>query len=126
MIGARNAAGIARTVGIPAVDLLGRAQPALALVTQSGQPLTLKDLQGKVVLLTFTYSSCADVFPLITAAMVESMRSGSVIVDLAAETGGNCELTQPGETIQAHEVTIIAPQPSRRLGGPRSGSVFPA
>jgi NAD(P) transhydrogenase subunit alpha len=46
---------------------------------------------------------------LITAAMVESMRSGSVIVDLAAETGGNCELTQPGETIQAHEVTIIAP-----------------
>ena len=47
----------------------GRA-PELALVDQSGQPLTLKDLQGKVVLLTFTYSSCADVCPLITAAMV--------------------------------------------------------
>jgi protein SCO1/2 len=47
----------------------GRA-PALALVNQSGQPLTLKDLQGKVVLLTFTYSSCGDVCPLITAAMV--------------------------------------------------------
>ena len=46
----------------------GRA-PELALVDQSGQPLTLKDLQGKVVLLTFTYSSCADVCPLITAAM---------------------------------------------------------
>jgi H+-translocating NAD(P) transhydrogenase subunit alpha len=46
---------------------------------------------------------------LITAAMVQSMRAGSVIVDLAAETGGNCELSKPGETIVAHDVTIIAP-----------------
>jgi protein SCO1 len=47
----------------------GRA-PELALVTQSGQPLTLTELQGKVVLLTFTYSTCAEVCPLITAALV--------------------------------------------------------
>jgi NAD(P) transhydrogenase subunit alpha len=46
---------------------------------------------------------------LITEAMVRSMRSGSVIVDIAAETGGNCELSKPGETIVAHEVTILAP-----------------
>lgn len=46
---------------------------------------------------------------LITAQMVQSMRSGSVIVDLAAETGGNCELSKPGETVEAHDVTIIAP-----------------
>jgi protein SCO1/2 len=46
----------------------GRA-PELAPVDQASQPLTLKDLQGKVVLLTFTYSTCADVCPLITAAM---------------------------------------------------------
>jgi H+-translocating NAD(P) transhydrogenase subunit alpha len=32
-----------------------------------------------------------------------------VIVDLAAETGGNCELTQPGETVVEHDVTIVAP-----------------
>ena len=44
--------------------------PELALVDQSGQPLTLTDLRGKVVLLTFTYSACAEVCPLITAAMV--------------------------------------------------------
>lgn len=44
--------------------------PELALVDQSGQPLTLTELRGKVVLLTFTYSACADVCPLITAAMV--------------------------------------------------------
>jgi protein SCO1 len=46
----------------------GRA-PELALVDQSSQPLTLQALQGKVVLLTFTYSTCVDVCPLITAAM---------------------------------------------------------
>jgi len=43
---------------------------------------------------------------LVTADMVRRMRAGSVIVDLAAETGGNCELTEPGKTIQAGGVTI--------------------
>ena len=44
---------------------------------------------------------------LITKEMVESMIPGSVIVDLAAEGGGNCELTQPGETCVHKQVTII-------------------
>lgn len=44
---------------------------------------------------------------LIPAATVEAMRPGSVIVDLAAEAGGNCELTEPDETIERHGVTII-------------------
>jgi len=46
---------------------------------------------------------------LVTEEMVSGMRPGSVIVDLAAERGGNCELTQPGETISANGVTIIGP-----------------
>ena len=46
---------------------------------------------------------------LITAEMVRTMKPGSVIVDVAAETGGNCELTQPGETIEVHGVTIMGP-----------------
>ena len=46
---------------------------------------------------------------IITAAMVEKMRAGSVIVDLAAETGGNCELTEPGKTVVKHGVTIHGP-----------------
>jgi NAD(P) transhydrogenase subunit alpha len=46
---------------------------------------------------------------LITEEMVSSMRAGSVVVDIAAETGGNCALSKPGETVQAHDVTIIAP-----------------
>jgi NAD(P) transhydrogenase subunit alpha len=44
---------------------------------------------------------------LVTADMVKGMAPGSVIFDLAAERGGNCELTRPGETIVAHGVTII-------------------
>jgi NAD(P) transhydrogenase subunit alpha len=46
---------------------------------------------------------------LITAAAVEGMKPGSVIVDLAAETGGNCELTEPGTEIVRHGVAILGP-----------------
>jgi NAD(P) transhydrogenase subunit alpha len=46
---------------------------------------------------------------LVTAETVEAMKPGSVIVDLAGEQGGNCELTEPGATVERHGVTIIAP-----------------
>ena len=46
---------------------------------------------------------------LVTAEAVRLMRPGSVVVDLAAEAGGNCELTTPGETVVRHDVTIAAP-----------------
>jgi H+-translocating NAD(P) transhydrogenase subunit alpha len=46
---------------------------------------------------------------LITKAMVGRMKRGAVIVDVAAETGGNCELTNPGETVEADGVTILGP-----------------
>lgn len=46
---------------------------------------------------------------LVTEAMVKAMRPGSVIVDLAAETGGNCEATVAGETTVKHGVTIMGP-----------------
>jgi len=44
---------------------------------------------------------------LITADMVKSMKPGSVIVDMAAEQGGNCELTEPGQVVVKHGVTIV-------------------
>ena len=44
---------------------------------------------------------------LITAEMVMSMKPGSVIVDMAAERGGNCELTEPGQAVVKHGVTIV-------------------
>jgi len=55
---------------------------------------------------------------LITADMVQSMRPGSVIVDMAAEQGGNCELTVPGQAAVRHGVTIIGytDLPSRLAG----------
>lgn len=46
---------------------------------------------------------------IISAAAVEAMKPGAVIVDLAAETGGNCELTKAGETVVAHRVKIVGP-----------------
>jgi H+-translocating NAD(P) transhydrogenase subunit alpha len=46
---------------------------------------------------------------LITREMVERMPPGSVVVDIAAERGGNCELTRPGETVEHHGVRILGP-----------------
>jgi len=46
---------------------------------------------------------------LVDKEMVESMKPGSVIADLAAESGGNCELTEPGETVEHSQVTIVGP-----------------
>ncbi len=47
---------------------------------------------------------------LLTAEMVARMRPGSVVVDLAAETGGNCELTQPGEQVDHGGVVVLGPR----------------
>ncbi|MCZ6689545.1 MAG: Re/Si-specific NAD(P)(+) transhydrogenase subunit alpha [Planctomycetota bacterium] len=46
---------------------------------------------------------------LVTEEMVKGMRPGSIIVDLAAEGGGNCELTKAGETVEVHGVTLMGP-----------------
>jgi H+-translocating NAD(P) transhydrogenase subunit alpha len=46
---------------------------------------------------------------LVTAEAVEGMKPGSVIVDLAGEAGGNCELTVPGQTVVRHDVKIVSP-----------------
>jgi len=46
---------------------------------------------------------------IITRAMVEAMKPGSVIIDLAAESGGNCELTKPDKGVKFHDVEICGP-----------------
>jgi H+-translocating NAD(P) transhydrogenase subunit alpha len=46
---------------------------------------------------------------LVTAEAIEGMKAGSVIVDLAGETGGNSELTEPGQTVVRHDVKIVSP-----------------
>jgi NAD(P) transhydrogenase subunit alpha len=61
---------------------------------------------------------------IIPAAMVAGMKPGSVIVDLAAETGGNCECTQPGETIEAGGVTVAGPLNLASMGAVHASEMY--
>src|ERR1700752_3610713 len=61
---------------------------------------------------------------LISKAQIEGMKAGSVIVDLAAEGGGNSELTQPGETVQGGQVTIVAPRTGPSLLGEHASELY--
>jgi len=61
---------------------------------------------------------------IVTAAMVAGMRPGSVIVDLAAETGGNCELTRPGETIDANGVVVAGPLNLASMGALHASEMY--
>jgi H+-translocating NAD(P) transhydrogenase subunit alpha len=61
---------------------------------------------------------------LISKAQVEGMKAGAVIVDLAAEGGGNCELTRPGETVQVGQVTIVAPLNVPSLLGEHASELY--
>ena len=61
---------------------------------------------------------------IITAAMVSGMKPGSVVVDLAAETGGNCELTRPGETFEADGVVIAGPLNLASMGAQHASEMY--
>jgi H+-translocating NAD(P) transhydrogenase subunit alpha len=61
---------------------------------------------------------------LITKEMVEAMAPGSVVVDLAAVRGGNCELTKPGETVYHHGVAIMGPTNIPGLAPYHSSQMF--
>ncbi len=61
---------------------------------------------------------------IITAAMVDGMRPGSVIVDLAAETGGNCEATRPGETLEIGGVTVAGPLDLASMGAVHASEMY--
>jgi NAD(P) transhydrogenase subunit alpha len=52
------------------------------------------------------------------------MKPGSVVVDLAAETGGNCELTRPGETIDSNGVTIAGPLNLASMGAVHASEMY--
>jgi NAD(P) transhydrogenase subunit alpha len=90
------------------------AQDARGYATAQGEDFYRKqrELLGKVVQESDVVITAA-VIPgkkspvLVTEDMVKSMAPGSVIVDLASERGGNCEITQPGKTVVAHGVTIM-------------------
>jgi NAD(P) transhydrogenase subunit alpha len=56
--------------------------------------------------------------------MVDGMKPGSVIVDLAAETGGNCEATVPGETIDHGGVTVAGPLNLASMGAVHASEMY--
>ncbi|MEG2803911.1 NAD(P) transhydrogenase subunit alpha [Stenotrophomonas sp.] len=61
---------------------------------------------------------------IVTTAMVQGMKPGSVIVDLAAETGGNCEATRPGEVVELDGVTIDGPLDLASLGAVHASEMY--
>jgi NAD(P) transhydrogenase subunit alpha len=61
---------------------------------------------------------------LISKAQVEGMKPGSVVVDLAAEGGGNCEYTVPGETVRVGDVTILGPLNVPSLLGEHASELY--
>jgi NAD(P) transhydrogenase subunit alpha len=61
---------------------------------------------------------------IVSAAMVDGMKPGSVIVDLAAETGGNCEATRPGETVEVGGVTVAGPLDLASMGAVHASEMY--
>lgn len=71
--------------------------------------LVASHVKGQDIVITTALIPGRPAPKLISRAMVESMKPGSIVVDLAAERGGNCELTQPGQTIDHNGVRVFGP-----------------
>ncbi|MGD1051978.1 MAG: Re/Si-specific NAD(P)(+) transhydrogenase subunit alpha [Solirubrobacteraceae bacterium] len=96
-------------LGIEAAGEGGYAR-ALTAEEQAAQQQALTEaIKGFDVVITTALVPGRPAPKLVTAEAVEGMKPGSVIVDLAGETGGNCELTTPGEVTVEHDVTIVSP-----------------
>ena len=92
-----------------AEDAGGYARELSEEARRKGQELVHSAVQDMDFVITTAAIPGRTAPRLIDAAMVRDMRPGAVIVDLAAETGGNCELTRPGETVVENGVTIVGP-----------------
>ena len=87
----------------------GYAKPMSAAYQKKQAELVAAHIKGQDIVITTALIPGRPAPRLITAAMVESMKPGSVIVDLAAERGGNCELTQPDNVVEHKGVSIVGP-----------------
>jgi H+-translocating NAD(P) transhydrogenase subunit alpha len=87
----------------------GYAKPMSAEYQRKQAELVATHIKGQDIVITTALIPGRPAPRLITTAMVESMKPGSVIFDLAAERGGNCELTQPGKTVEHKGVSIAGP-----------------
>ncbi|HEX9881674.1 MAG TPA: Re/Si-specific NAD(P)(+) transhydrogenase subunit alpha [Hyphomicrobium sp.] len=87
----------------------GYAKPMSAEYQAKQAELVANHIKNQDIVVTTALIPGRPAPRLITRAMVESMKPGAVIVDLAAERGGNCELTEPGKIIEVGGVRIYAP-----------------
>jgi NAD(P) transhydrogenase subunit alpha len=102
----------ARFVALPAADgeaAGGYAREQSAEQLQQQQALLAPLIAEADVVLTTAAVPGRRAPILVTAAAIEGMRPGSVVVDLAADRGGNCALTQADRVVQAHGVTVLGP-----------------
>jgi NAD(P) transhydrogenase subunit alpha len=96
-------------LGIEAAGEGGYARELTDAEKAAQQQALTEAIKGFDVVITTALVPGRPAPKLVTAEAVEGMRAGSVIVDLAGESGGNCELTKPGEVSVAHDVTIVSP-----------------
>ncbi len=96
-------------IGIDAAGEGGYARELTEAERAEQQKALEKAISGFDVVITTALVPGRPAPKLVTAAAVEAMKPGSVVVDLAGETGGNCELTEPGQTVVKHDVTIASP-----------------
>jgi NAD(P) transhydrogenase subunit alpha len=87
----------------------GYAKPMSAEYQKKQAELVATHIKGQDVVITTALIPGRPAPRLISKAMVESMRPGAIIIDLAAERGGNCEMTKPGETVEHNGVRIVGP-----------------
>jgi H+-translocating NAD(P) transhydrogenase subunit alpha len=96
-------------LGVSAAGQGGYARELTAEERAAQQAKLAEHVKGVDVIVTTAAVPGRPAPKIIPASMTDGMKAGAVIVDLAAEGGGNCEVTRPGETIERNGVTIIGP-----------------
>ena len=96
-------------LGVSAKGEGGYARELTAEERAQQQQKLADHLKGVDVIVTTAAVPGRPAPKIVSAAMVAGMKSGSVIVDLAAESGGNCELTRAGQTVESNGVSVVGP-----------------
>jgi NAD(P) transhydrogenase subunit alpha len=111
-------------LGVSAAGEGGYARPLTDEERAEQQRRLAEHLRGVDVVVTTAAIPGRPAPKIITAAMVANLKPGSVIVDLAAETGGNCEATRPGETIEVGGVTVAGPLNLASMGALHASEMY--
>ncbi len=110
--------------GVDARGTGGYARELTAEEKEKIAAVVTKHIQAADIIITTAAIPGRPSPKLISKAQVDGMKAGAVIVDLAAEGGGNTEYTQPGETIQVGQVTIVAPLNVPSLLGEHASELY--